>query len=157
MRGHLVVRFVVLEKNVSSHYGGRKAYIESRSVEEDSVLQLVASSFRDELKPTDLHKGVKKLWGDGFIDATRTRYKKPISTASETMDEERGIREKNPELYDTLLKSTLFNTLFRIHADKGSTVSAFWTDPSKGSIDFPSYSKQVGDTDYVVDEILRNN
>ena len=156
-RGYLVIRFVVLEKNVSSRFGGRKAYIESRSIQEESILQQVTSAFNGELKPADLHKGVKKLWDRGFMDATRTRYKKPISTASETMDEEMGIKEKNPELYRVVKKSTLFNTLFRIKPEKDCSVSAFWTDPSKGTIDFPRYSEKNGDTDRVIEQILKNN
>lgn len=157
MRGHLLVRFVVMEKNVGSYFGGRPAYIKSHSVDEESVLQEVAGSFDGGLQSVDLHKGIKKLWADGFMDATRTRYKKPMSTASEAMDEERGIREYNPELYEMLRRSTLFNTMFRVKQEKGASVSAFLADCSRGFLAFPRYSDRRGDTDDVVDEILRNN
>jgi hypothetical protein len=157
IRGHLAVRFVVLEKNIATYFGGRSSYISSRSVEEKSVLQEVAASFNGELERADLHEGVKKLWEGGFMDATRTRYKKPISTASEAMDEEIGIKENNPELYKILMKSVLFSTLFQIPPEKGCSVSAFSVDPSNGAFVFPRYSDNMGDTDRVVDEILRNN
>ena len=157
MRGCLIVRFVVLENNISSHFHGRPSYIAGRNVEEQSILQQVTNSFVGNLNPVDLHKGIKKLWKNGFVDATRTRYKKPTSTAAEAMDKQKGIKKNDPELYKTVLKSPLFKTLFQIQSEKGSTVSVFWADPSAGSLSFPRYSKRRGDTDYVIDEILRNN
>jgi hypothetical protein len=108
------------------------------------------------LAPADLHKGIKKLWSDGFMDSSRAKYKTPISTAQETMDEERGIKEYNPDLYGILQQSPLFTTLFQIPEDKG-TVTSFSADPSNGLIGFSRYSEKVGDTDYVIEQILANN
>ncbi len=34
------------------------------------------------------------------MDSPRAKFKKPMSLASEAMDEELGIREYNPELYE---------------------------------------------------------
>jgi len=42
---------------------------------------------------SDLHKGVKSLWEDEFMDSPRIKFKKPMSVASEAMDEELGIRQ----------------------------------------------------------------
>ena len=90
--GHLLVRFIVLEKNLGSYFE-RPYYVGDRSAEEKSVLQDVFSQI-GELPAADLHAGVKALWAEGFMDSIRTQYKKPISTASETMDEERGIKDR---------------------------------------------------------------
>jgi hypothetical protein len=153
---HLIVRFVVLEKNVGSYVGGRQFYTTGRSLDEKAVLQELQRSFRGGLIATDLHKGVKKLWDTDFMDATRTQYKKSLSTASEIMDEERGIKKFNPDLYAVLKKSLLFKTLFQV-SSRELSVTAFSVDPSNGDIGFPRYSDNKGDTDYVVDEILRHN
>jgi hypothetical protein len=150
---HLILRIVVLEKTVSQYFD-RPCYVAGRSVEEKSILADV-----ERMAPirTDLHKGIKKLWEDGFMDSPRAKYKKAISSASEAMDEERGIREFNPELFETLLGSTLLNTLFVIPGEKESTVSALSVDPSSGYLAFTSYSTKKGDTDFVIQEILRCN
>jgi hypothetical protein len=151
---HIVIRFVTLEKNIGSYFD-RPYYVGSRNVDERAVLD----AFLKELpiSRTDLHKGVKTLWDAGFMDSPRARYKKPTSTAQEAMDEELGIREHNPELYETLQDSVLFNTLFAIPEDKGCTVSAFSVDPSNGYMAFVRYSEKKGDTDFVIREILQQN
>jgi len=124
-------------------------------VDEDTVLLELLKP--GTLAATDLHKGVKKLWDDGFMDSPKAKYKKAISIASEAMDEEKGIKEYNPDLYEILQEAPLFNTLFQIPENKGCTVSVFSVDPSKGILRFPRYSEKKGDTDFVIAEILGNN
>jgi hypothetical protein len=155
---YLIVRFVTLEKNIVTYFEGRPAYVDSRSADEKSILQDIFTAIGTTLSPTDLHKGVKHLWSDGFMDSPKTHYKKSISTASEAMDEERGIKEFYPELYDLVKDSLLLNALFIVSPrDDHFSVSAFSMEPSKGCINFPRYSDRSGDTDYVVNEILRHN
>jgi hypothetical protein len=55
-----------------------------------------------------------------------------MSMASEAMDEERGIREHNPELYEVLLDSVLLNTLFLIKEEHRWGVTAFSADCANG-------------------------
>jgi hypothetical protein len=149
---HLVIRFVTLEKNLGSYFD-RPYYVGDRDVDEKDIVPPMTNG----LVPADLHKGVKKLWGDGFMDSHRTSFKKPTSRASEAMDEERGIRENNPELYALLQDTPLYNTIFTVPPEKDSTVSVFSVDPTRGYIAFPRYSDTVGDTDFVIREILKNN
>jgi hypothetical protein len=151
---HLIIRFVVLEKNLGSYFD-RPYYLGGKTVDEDTLLLELLKA--GALSTTDLHKGVKKLWDDGFMDSPRAKYKKAISIASEAMDEEKGIKEYNPELYEILQDAPLFNTLFQIPENKGCTVSVFSVDPSKGILRFPRYSEKKGDTDFVIAEILGNN
>lgn len=147
---YLIVRFVVLEKNVSSYFE-RAAYVAGRSLKEETILAEIAAEFA----PADLNKGIKKLWSDGYIESTRTRFKKQYSTSSETMDEEKGIKEHYPELYAIMQESPLYTTLFEIN-DAGNSVETFSADPSHGTIGFASYSK-TGDTDAIVGKIISNN
>lgn len=154
---HLIVRFVVLEKNIGSYFDGRSYYTDRRSLEEKAILQTLQVIFRGRLESADLHKGVKKLWEDDFMDSIRAKYRKDVSTASELMDEDRGIKEHYPDLYATLTDSLLLDTVFLVTPREDFSVTAFIVDPSKGSISFPRFSENKGDTDYVVDEILRHN
>ena len=150
--GHMVVRFVSLEKNLSAYFD-RPCYVPSRSIEEDTVLAIFRGT---DLSATDIHKGIKTLWENGFMDSPRARYKKPMSVASEFMDEERGIREFNPELYDTLQDSVLLNTLFLTSEESKCGASAFSVDCSNGYLAFPRYS-EPGGTDDVINKILELN
>ncbi len=150
---NVVVRFVVLQKNMGAYFD-RSHYVAGRTSEEEDVIAAIAKKY--DLSVADLHKGIKKLWDEGFMDSPRAQYKKPISTASEAMDEEKGIREHNPELYETLCESPLFRTMFVISPGHGGT-EVFFVDPSKGYLVFPRYSDETGDTDFVISEILRRN
>jgi hypothetical protein len=149
---HIVVRFVALEKDVASYFGDRQCYVVRKTIDEKKVLEDLRLAL-----PTDIHKGIKTLWDEGFMDSPRTKYKKPKSLASEAMDEERGIREHNPELYETLLDSVLLNTLFVIEEDQKCGTSAFLANCQIGFLAFPRYSDTERNTDFVIDEILRRN
>lgn len=150
----VIVRFIIFEKSLTSYFD-RPFYVSDRSVEEKSVLKALTANFP--IQPTDLHKGVKKLWSEDFMDSTRAEYKKPISTARESMDEERGIKEHYPELYEVLQEAPLFNTVFALKNNEKNSVSVFLVDPSRGYIAFLRYSGKSGDTDFVIREILKNN
>src|ERR1700733_4094779 len=112
---YVIVRFVVLEKNVSSYFD-RSAYVAGKSLTEETVLAGIAGG----LAPADLNRGIKKLWADGYIESTRSRFKKPYSTSSETMDEERGIKEHYPDLYAIMQEAPLYTTLFEVSDEKNS-------------------------------------
>jgi len=149
-KDYLLVRFVVLEKNVSSYFD-RPAYIASRSIKEETVLAGIAG----DLLAADLNKGIKKLWHDGYIECTRSRFKKKYSMSSEMMDEEKGIKEYYPELYEIMRKSPLYTTLFDVIED-GNSIDSFSADPTHGIIGFSSYSEK-GDTDAILAKIISNN
>jgi hypothetical protein len=149
--GHIVVRFIALEKDVQSYFD-RQCYVARKTIDEKKVLEDLNIG-----APTDIHQGIKTLWAEGFMDSPRARYKKPESTAWEAMDEERGIREHNPELYETLLDSVLLNTLFVIEEEQHCGTSAFLANCQIGFLIFPRYSEAERNTDFVIDEILRRN
>lgn len=150
----LVARFVVLEKGLSPYFN-RPYHLGGKSLDEDMVLKELNEN--DTLTVVDLHKGIKKLWAaDGFMDCFRATYKKPMSVASEQMDEEKGIKEHNQELYAILRKSTLLNVLFEIE-DQESTVSIMSAEPPMGFLGFPRYTETKGHTDAILERLLANN
>jgi hypothetical protein len=147
---YLVVRFITLEKNLKSYLP--RAYLPAgQSISESDILDNL------DLTPADIHKGIKALWAAGFMDCCRAKYKKAKSIAWEAMDEQKGIREHNPELYSILKKATLQETLFLIPKDQDTSVSALLADPAEGYIAFPRYSERKGDTDHVIRNILEKN
>lgn len=146
-----IVRCVVLEKNPSSYFD-RAAYVAGKSIIEKNIL---AGFLTPGLIPADINKGIKKLWADGAIESIRGDYKKPYSLSSETMDEERGIKEHYPEIYAIMQESPLYTTLFEVTGDN-SSVGTFSADPSHGIIGFTSYSAK-GDTDAIIEQIISNN
>ena len=81
------------------------------------------------------------------------------TVAAEIMDEDRGIREFNPELYEVIVDAPMYTTRFVISPSQEHplSVSLFLTDPSNGYIVFPRYSDIAGDTDYVLRRILESN
>lgn len=152
---YVVIRFIVLEKNLDSYYGTRFK-VGTRTVDEAAVVAAVAAHLGLEER-ADLHKGIKALWDAGFMDSPRTRYKKPQSMATEVMDEERGIREHNPELYDMVKKSVIYGTTFLVAPRDDLDIETFSANPAEGLIGFQRYAARSSETDYVIHEIIRKN
>lgn len=151
---HFLLRFVVLEKNLAT-YLNRPLVKADRSLDEENVLESFGANLA--LKAVDLNKGVKKLWAADFMDARRAQYKKPNSTATEAMDEARGIKKDNLDIYKLIVKVPLYETLFVIPATKEKKEVALWIDPTRGKIRFPRYAENMGDTDNVIRDILKKN
>lgn len=149
---YFVVRLVSLEKNLTSYFE-RPCYVAARNVDEDDVLKSV---YDFTAGPTDVHKGIKKLWEEKFMDSPRAKFKKPKSMAYEAMDEELGIREHNPELYEVLAESVILNALFTVSDEEKIGVSHFSMNFRDGYLAFPSYSAEGG-TDNVIAAILERN
>lgn len=155
---HLIIRFITMEKNAESYFAGRAPMRRGRSIDEESLIKHVANEFEHTLQVTDLHKGLKRVWADDFMDARRVQFRKAHSTASEMMDEEKGIKQSDPELYALLQTAHINSALFSVLGVKEKfSVSALSIHPSEGYVAFPRFSEQPGDTDYVVREILRHN
>jgi hypothetical protein len=148
---YLIVRFIVLEKNASSYFD-RPTYVAGKSLTEKTVLAGIQTAA---LPSADLNKGVKKLWEENYLESTRSDFKKPFSTSSERMDEEKGIKEHYPELYAIMQEAPLYTTLFEVN-DEHNTVETFSADPSHGIIGFTSYSEK-GDTDAIIGKVISNN
>ena len=148
---NIIVRFVALEKDVASYFE-RKCWVAGRSIDEEDVLASLHLG-----NATDIHQGIKALWDEGFMDSPRTKYKKPNSLASEAMDEERGIKEYNPALYEILLDSVILNTLFVIEEEQRCGTSAFLANCQNGFLAFPRYSDAERNTDFVIETILERN
>ncbi len=155
IHNHLAVRFITLEKDLRTYFPGQKVYNGAKGLEEKDLIAPIMAGL--ELGIADLHTGIKALWQTEFMDAFSVRFKRPRSTDTSAMDEERGIREFAPDLYQQLLTLPLGKTSFRVAAAQNCGVDSFSVDPSKGVIGFPTYSEPAGETDRVIREILQRN
>ena len=152
---YVVVRFVVLEKDIKSYFDV-PAYPAERGLDEKDVLAGLIPQLA--LTPADIQKGVKALWQlDDYMDGHHTKYKTADSVASETMNDGKGIKKHKPKLYQILLNSPLTQMVYKIDRKQKSTIDIFGTDPSEGTLSFPHYSDKPGDSDRVVREILQRN
>lgn len=154
----LIVRFITLERDIGTYMGGGTALRTQRDIDERSVLKEIGGALKVVLSATDLHKGMKKLWSDDFMDAHKVQFKKPYSTASESMHEKKGIKHAYPDLYKEIIKTHVNSAVFDVLPQQnGSSVTALTIEPNEGYITFPRFSEQAGDTDHVVREILKHN
>jgi hypothetical protein len=152
-----VVRLIVLEKNLSAHFGDREYVGAKKETDEAVLIKAMLGTLESPVAQSDLHKGIKKLWKDFSIDCVRVTYQDPDATESTKMNEEAGIREKKPDLYEKLLKVPLLDAKFKIKAKELSGASSFYTTPSDGFISFTRYTENATDTNNVVREILKHN
>jgi hypothetical protein len=150
----LIISFVVLERNPCVYYEERDCYQIARGLDERGI---VANLEGQGFQRVDLHAGIKQLWEENLIDSFKTKYRKPTSTATEHMDEELGIKQHNPQLYELLQTATLFGTHFQIDPQWKCDVEVFVADPSVGYLAFPRYAEGAGDADAVVTKILESN
>jgi hypothetical protein len=104
----------------------------------------------------DLNKGFKVLWHEDRIDAARIRYKKPGSTVTQSMDEEKGLKQVDPGAYAELRKLPLYQSVFIPHHGF-SEVGAFTADPTNGFLGFTRYFKEGASGDELIRQILKNN
>ena len=110
-----------------------------------------------QLYKADLHKGVKELWNSDWMDSCKIKFKDDHSTNAKSMDENRGLKTSNRPAYDAIKDHTLYNCYFTTFENGEKVPISFTVNASEGYIAFTSYSRNFGDYDYVVEEILKYN
>jgi hypothetical protein len=157
---NVVVSFVILEKDFGSYFTGGYHTAKRQGLNEKQIADLLCIGLQDELEleHTDIHKGIKELWESGRIDVSRLKFKKGISTTTEDIDEGKGIKEFVPEIYEKAKDAPILTQLVHIK-DFGDdfSIQHFTCSPSDGFLAFTTYSERAGDTDYVVQEIIKHN
>lgn len=157
---YLIVRFVKFERDFNHLFKGRNP-LQPRQVEKEraylSTINRTAQQIGLILTNADLHQGVKALWGGGFMDAPKVKYKTEDSTDSKNMDGNKGVRGHNPAAYDIIKDKPLHSTLFIVEGTEKRPEIVITIDPSKGFLSFGRYTTKNGDSNYVVHEILRHN
>jgi hypothetical protein len=157
---YVLVRFVTFERDINSLFRGRQVYLPRKSEKEKTFLDAInKTALEAKLKITsaDLHKGMKTLWEKDFMDSARVKYKTEHSVDSKSMDEKKGLRKHNLPEYERIKDSKFFNSLFETIETEDYPPIVFTVDPNKGFISFGRYTERLGDSDYVVHEILKHN
>lgn len=151
--GCLIVKFIVLEKDFSAHVHGAHV-IASKGIEESGVLAALRTP---DVAPVDIHKGVKALWDDGFMDSPWIKYVEPDSTIDTKMRESRGIRQFKPDLYKLIKNYEILTASFFIDKGMGKSLYGFSVKPGDGSLGIHRFTEKKGDADSVIAEILKCN
>ena len=152
-QNYLLIRFVVLEKNIGSYFD-RAVLLRGKSLSEETITSSVLADGTMGL--ANLNKGFKALWQKDKIDAARVKYKKPGSVVIQSMDEEKGLKQFDTPAYEELQKLPLYQSIFISY--RGFTeVGAFTADPTNGFIGFTRYFKEGASGDELIRQILANN
>lgn len=158
---YIILRFVIFERNFHTFYKGIEVLpLRKRDNREEEMIKAFmdqAISSRVRIHRADLHKGIKTLWENDWMDSCKIKYKDADSTNAKNMNENKGIKASNPTSYDEIKDHTLYNCYFTTSENDGKLPVSFTADASEGYIAFTSYSKNFGDYDYVVEEILKHN
>jgi hypothetical protein len=149
----VAISTIVLERD-PKNYSGRPCIKAIRNFDEKKVpMQLASLGFL----PLDINMGVKALWESKFMDAFRVSYKKTTSVATEVMDEEAGLRDTAPEVYEQITSKPLLNTSFKPAEESEVNLGPFLINATQGRIGFTSYTDELGDVDALVDAVLAAN
>lgn len=79
----------------------------------------------------------------------------PHSLSLEYMDNNQGIKQRYPDIYDKMMTAPIHGSFFKIMENEPK-VRSFSANPSDGQIGFTSYS-ELGHSDVVLRKILENN
>lgn len=157
-RNKVIVQTVIIEKNISSYVGGRKVLDVQKSNNTDFtdlILQFFSRNYA--IRPSNINRGIKRMWADDKIDSRYVKFKKNRSTATETMDEEYTVKSQYPDVYNQLINAPLNKTLFKYLLHDEEMISHFTADPSNGELSITIFSDNENQIRNVIDEILRNN
>jgi hypothetical protein len=156
---HVIVSLVILEKDIESYFP-RRALVEKHGLSEEAIVADIVQSMGG-LQPLDIHKGIKTLWHEEYMDCHFAKYRKAKSAAYEIVDrtEKKGIRENDPTLYAVLRKARMTTCTFHLDEDQDQETSVryFGADLSLGTLSFSTYADNPKDTGDVVRKILQNN
>lgn len=149
----LIIRSLVLERDPEI-FSGRPVLKSVRQLDEKKIaVDLNGLGF----KALDINKGVKKMWEGKYFDAPRVKYKKSNLTTTVDMDDDKGLRENAPDVFDDLKSKPLLNTDFKPEKKMESTVARFQINATSGKLGFTNYTDDPGDTDAVIEAILEHN
>jgi hypothetical protein len=153
-KDNLILRFVTMEKDVSSYFD-EPSKTSSRNPTEALIVAHLESVLG--LTVLDINKGIKHLWEVDRFDGTLNRFTKAKSVRTETMKPGYGFKKDYADDYETLKLTPLGPAVFLMAEGNDYSFDRFTSDPTRGMLSFSTYTHHKGDTDRFVAEILRNN
>jgi hypothetical protein len=152
----LIVRFVMMEKDVRTYFGEGVSRTVGRSLTEPQINAHLKNVLA-ELEVLDINRGIKHLWNQDRIDGTKIRYRKAKSMSTESMDAGAGVKRTYPDLYKELVKRPLFDSTFKTLEEDENEEMTFRADPSNGYLGLSSYADDGDGRNSFVSEIIRHN
>jgi hypothetical protein len=150
---YLLVRFVVLEKDLSTYFD-RQIMLRSKSPSEEAMTGGLLPD--GTVFAADINKGIKALWAKDLIDATKLRFDMPDSADSKTMNGAKELKKTNPGVYADVRVRPLRMCTFIGHGVH-TAVGNFSVNPTEGFIGFTRYSKDGSSGDELIRQILASN
>lgn len=151
-----IISINILERDLSSILKAKTINVNRKSNDNDILNSLITFYKEIFFIKEDLNKGIKFLWNNDFIDAYKVKYKKTISTSSETMDEDNLVKKQMPELYDEIMKSPLDTTVFK-YLKSDEYIKHFTAIPRDGIISFNTFPTSKDGINAIVNLIVQNN
>ncbi|WP_167607417.1 hypothetical protein [Gaetbulibacter sp. S0825] len=154
----VILSINILERNVNNYFQHR-VFMTGKDIEDNDIIERLNTAFGSSVTITniDLTDGIKYLWEDDFIDAAFVKFKKSVSTTTESMDEENTLKEHMPDVYAQITGAPLDKNVFRIKRDVVSFMPTFAIEPRKGKLAFTRFPNRVESIQNLVDLILTNN
>jgi hypothetical protein len=157
---YFFIHVVKLSKAIRSYFPNQEVVSTSRKYTNDNLTNMVENAIGQHttLTQADIHTGVKSLWKSDLIDSPEAQFKTSFSTARQTLNGDDLIKRDHPSLYKEVIKSPLLDITFRVTSSGLATgIDYFRVDAERGKVEFPLYSDEKGDADYVLQEIIDNN
>lgn len=156
----ILVKMIIMEKKIDAYLDDSERRInDTRDLEEADILTGAQKALHGvcTVDPLDLNKGIKTLWDADMIDSREVKYKKSVSTTTETMDDKRYVKRDLAAQYKELIKVPLLKTIFDAMDETKRLSDHFRADSTAGVVTFPVFSENPQQPKNVVREILKNN
>lgn len=154
----LVLRLIIRERDPRKFLEtDERAVLVSCTLEEEQIVQGVASTCGDAIGKLDLNRGVKALWDDNIIDSIYVRSKRSHSVSTDAMDQDFLFKATYPERYAEVRQRPLHRVHFKWQTEPEHHVEQFIVDATRGFLAFPVFSKQDNGPENVIRAILRRN
>lgn len=157
-----VIQMTKLSKAIKTYFSDKKVVTHRRNYTRNNLSTLVINYLGQRgisIKRADLHRGVKALWAQDMIDAFESQFKTSYSVAREVMDENTLIKRDVPQLYEEVKNQPLYDVSFQLlnPSNHGLSLEGFRVKPSEGELEFPRFTKNAREVDYVVEKIIDKN
>lgn len=158
-KNFLVIKFNTKENSLKRYFN-HPIFPLAKNLNEEGILEIIKDLLPNgtTFVPTDLNKGIKKLWADDLVDAQYSQFKDSKSTSIEAMDEDNLIKATYPDKYAKMILAPIDKSIFHVRQNNGHIfIPKFKIEPKKGKFAVTRYSDNVESVNALVQEVIDNN
>lgn len=157
-----IIQMTKLSKAIQTYFPNRDVVTHRRNYTRNNLSTLVVNYLGQggfSITRADLHRGIKALWAQDVIDAFESQFKTSYSVAREVLDENTLIKRDVPQLYNEVKNKPLYDASFQLlnPSNHGLSLEGFRVKPSEGELEFPRFTNNAREVDYVVEKVIDNN